>query len=89
VFEPWFAGTRLIDAVLLLTVVEGLALAAYHRATGRGIPSRDFALNLVSGLLLMLALRSVLAGAGWWWTAACLAVAGLAHGADLWMRWRR
>jgi hypothetical protein len=79
----------LVDLVIALTVVEGIALALYHRATGRGVAPRDYALNLASGLCLMLALRSVLAGAQWHWTAAALAAAGLAHGADIARRWQR
>jgi hypothetical protein len=79
----------LVDLVIALTVMEGLALALYHRVTGRGVAPRDYGLNLVSGLCLMLALRSVLAGAAWHWTAAALAAAGLAHGADIARRWRR
>lgn len=80
---------RLVDLIIAITLVEGLALALYHRATGRGLAPRDYALNLVSGLCLMLALRTVLAAAGWYWTAAALAAAGLAHGADIWRRWQR
>lgn len=87
--QSLFDSGLFVDLVIALTVVEGLALALYHRATGRGIAPRDYALNLVSGLCLMLALRSVLAGAGWHWTAAALAAAGLAHGADIVNRWQR
>ncbi len=87
--EALFQTGLLVDLVIALTVVEGIALALYHRASGRGVAPRDYALNLVSGLCLMLALRSVMAGAAWHWCAAALAAAGLAHGADIWRRWRR
>ena len=85
----WFAGTGPIDAVIALTLVEGVVLALYHRRTGRGVAAGEFAPNLVAGLCLMLALRSVVAGAGWPWMAACLLGAGVAHGTDLRRRWRR
>lgn len=87
--QALFQSGWLVDFVIALTVLEGVALALYYRATGRGVAPRDYALNLVSGLCLMLALRAVLAAAAWHWTAAALAAAGLAHGADLWRRWRR
>ena len=84
-----FSGTLPIDAVIALTLVEGIALALYHRQTGRGIAMGEFAANLAAGLCLMLALRGAVAGAGWLWIAPCLLGAGLAHGADLWRRWDR
>jgi hypothetical protein len=79
----------LIDLVIAFTVVEGAALALYRRVSGKGVAPRDFALNLVSGLCLMLALRSLAQEAGAAWTAAWLLAAGLAHGSDLLLRWRR
>ena len=79
----------LIDLVIAFTVVEGAALALYRRVSGKGVAPRDFALNLVSGLCLMLALRSLAQDAGAAWTAAWLLAAGLAHGSDLLLRWRR
>lgn len=87
--QALFDSGLLVDLVIALTVVEGLALALYYRATGHGIAPRDYALNLLSGLCLMLALRSVMSDAGWPWATAALAAAGLAHGADLVLRWQR
>lgn len=82
-----FSGTRVVDLVIGLTLLEGAALIAYRRATGRGLPAADFVPNLAAGLCLMLALRGSLAGAAWPWIALCLLGAGLAHGADVWRRW--
>ncbi|MES2974254.1 MAG: hypothetical protein V4757_11645 [Pseudomonadota bacterium] len=79
----------LVDAVIAVTVLEALALALYHRMTGHGVAVHDYALNIASGLCLMLALRSALAGSGALWVAACLLAAGLAHGADIWRRWKK
>lgn len=81
--------TTLVDAVIALTLFEGLALAAFHRSTGRGPAPRDVMLNLVSGLCLMLALAGVLREAGIGWLMLCLAGAGAAHGSDLWLKARR
>lgn len=79
----------LIDIVIVMTLLEGAALALYHRSTGRGMAPRDFLPNLAAGLALMLALRAGIDGAGWGVVAAALLVAGLAHAADLARRWRR
>jgi hypothetical protein len=87
--DSLLAGTRIADLVIALSVLEGLVLVVHHRATGRGIPPGDYVLNLLSGLGLMLALRSLLAGENWAWQAAWLLAAGIAHWADLWRRWRR
>ncbi|MBC7608134.1 MAG: hypothetical protein H7228_00945 [Polaromonas sp.] len=85
----FLSGSQLIDAVIALTIFEGLALTAYYRITGRGVAPGDFALNMLSGLCLMFALRFALVNAGWMWVAASLSAAGLAHAADLAQRWRR
>jgi hypothetical protein len=79
----------IVDFVVAFTLLEGVALAAYHRATGRGVAPRDFGLNLLSGLCLMLALRSLARDAGVAWVALFLLAAGVAHGTDLLLRWRR
>ena len=79
---------RLIDLVIAITVLEGVALALYHWRTGRGMSPRDFVPNLIAGLALMLALRAGQAAAPWFWVALALMTAGLAHAADLRRRWR-
>ena len=80
---------RLIEIVIAVTLLEGVALTVYHRISGKGVAPREFAANLVSGLCLMLALRGVLAGSGWGWTALLLLVSGLIHVSDSWQRWKR
>ena len=79
----------LVDAVIGLTVLELVALCAWNARTGRGVPPRDFALNAMAGLCLMLALRGYARDLGAGWTVTFLGAAGLAHGMDLWSRWRR
>ena len=83
----WVESGHLVEAILGLTVLEWLVLAAYHRRTGRGVAPREFSRNLVSGMALLLALREALAGASWVWIAACLTLALLAHVSDLGRRW--
>lgn len=77
----------LVDGVIGLTVLEGVALLVHHRLTGGGVRPRDFMLNLVSGVCLMLALRCALREQGALWIAAWLAAAGAAHAADIGLRW--
>jgi hypothetical protein len=85
----WLLDMGLIDLVIALTLVEALALALYHRRTGRGMAPLDFMPNLGAGLALMFALRATLSAAGWGWVAAGLMLAGLAHATDLRRRWQR
>ena len=87
--EPLPGSGLLIDLVIGLSMLEGVALAVYHRISGRGIAPREFAANLVSGLCLMLALRAAVTSAAWSWMALWLLAAGVAHWSDLWQRWRR
>ena len=79
----------LVDLVIVFTLIECAALFLYHRSTGRGVAPRNFLLNMASGLCLMLALRGLVHEQGVAWIAGCLLGAGMAHGADLWRRWRR
>jgi hypothetical protein len=85
----WVAGGAFVDAVIAVTLAEAIALAAWRRATGRGLAAADWAPNLAAGLCLMLALRTSLADAAWPWIVAALAGAGLAHAADLLRRLER
>ena len=84
-----FGIAQMVDLVIALTLIECAALALYHRATGKGVAIRDFAMNMLSGLCLMLALRCLVHDAGAAWIALFLLAAGLAHGTDILMRWRR
>jgi hypothetical protein len=84
-----FSIAQLVDAVIVFTLIECLVLVVYHRGTGKGVAPRDFLANMVSGLCLMLALRGLATDAGAAWVALCLVAAGVAHGTDLLLRWRR
>ncbi len=84
----WDSGW-LVNAVIALTLLEAAGLLLYRRLNGRGIPARDWILNLASGLCLMMAVRAAVLGAPWLAIAAWLSAAGLAHGADMVSRWRR
>jgi hypothetical protein len=87
--DALWSSAGLVDIAIGITLAEWLGLAIYHRVTGRGLPHEAYALNLTSGLCLMLALRCVLLGQAWFWGAGCMAAAGLAHLAYLRQRWQR
>ena len=53
--QAWWQGGQLIEFIIALTVLEACALLAYHRLTGKGLQPAQYALNLVAGLCLMLA----------------------------------
>jgi hypothetical protein len=78
-----FASGRIVDAILILVVVETVALAFYRRLTGRGIAVRALIANMLAGGFLLLAVRAALVGADWTWVGASLFAALLAHLADL------
>jgi hypothetical protein len=82
-----FSSGRLIDIVMVITLLEGAFLLTLHRTTGLGVAPRDFVLNMASGLCLMLALRLALSGAGWQVSALCLMAAGGLHAVDIYKRW--
>ena len=84
---PDLAGV--VDGVIVFTAAEMALLWGWHRATGRGLPPADYVLSLLSGLLLMGALRGVLTPGAGGWALACLAASGVCHALDLRQRWRR
>lgn len=83
------SATSMVDLVIGITVAEAVVLWTYHRFTGKGVAGRDFMLNLLSGLMLMVALRMHMAGTPWLVTAGLLAASGITHATDMWRRWRR
>ena len=86
--EQWVLGGSLVDTIIAITLLEAAGLLFYHHQTKRGMKPRDYLLNMISGLCLMLALRCILSGASWHLVAICLVGAGLAHIADICLRLR-
>ena len=78
---------RLIDLIIVFTLLEIAALWLYHRATGRGLGPGGLLPNLMAGLFLMLAVRAVTVQAAWPWIVLPLMGSGLAHVLDLRRRW--
>ena len=85
----WITSGHLVEAILVLTVIEFLALTIYHRQTGRGLSPSRLGWTLLSGVCLLIALREALVGSGWIWIAAALTGALGAHVTDLARRWNR
>lgn len=83
-----FAGGRIVDAIIILTAAEAVALLLWRRWTGSGVAARLLIPNLLSGGCLLLALRAALAGDDPRWIAACLLGSLVAHVVDLRGRWR-
>jgi hypothetical protein len=87
-------AARLADGSLLLAIVALIALEAsallwlwYRR--GAGLPPREYLGNLVSGGLLMMAVRAALLDQPWVLVAMWLLGALFAHVIDMLLRWRR
>ncbi len=88
VMDTFVIGTRMLDLVIVVTLIEWAALVMLWRHSGRGVPPGVLAWILLPGLCLMLAARSVMVGAPWYWLALLLLGAGIAHLVDLRSRWR-
>lgn len=78
---------RVIDLILVLLVLEWLLLCWYHRSTGLGPRPADLSANLLSGALLLLAVRLALAQVWWGYLAVVLLLSLGAHLLDLQRRW--
>jgi uncharacterized membrane protein len=77
-----------VDIAIAVITLETLVLGLFHSLTGRGLAWREYGLTVLSGLALMLALRCALTPGFWPGMALFLIAAGVAHGADLRVRWR-
>ena len=49
-----------VDVVIVITLVEFVVLAVWHRRTGRGVNPAGIIRHLLAGLMLMLALRAAI-----------------------------
>lgn len=82
------AGGRLIDFILLLVAAEALVFALLYRRLGAGPSPLQLLPNLAAGASILMALRASLAGQDGVAICIWLALAGLAHCADMIARWR-
>jgi hypothetical protein len=79
----------LVDFVIVATLIEFFVLRTLHAKKGVGVAPKDFALNMLSGVCLMLALRVALSGGPLVLILITLSAAGLLHGLDIRRRWQR
>jgi hypothetical protein len=84
-----FADGSILSWVILLIVLEAGLLWWLWRCGRNALAPREWLGNLVSGAMLMLAVRAALLDQSWQMVAGWLLLALLAHVADLWSRWRR
>ena len=84
-----FESGRVVDLILALMILEALALMALARAFPGRVRLAGLLFNLAAGACLLLALRAVLHDAAWYVAGAWLALALVAHLADLQQRLRR
>ena len=74
---------HIIDLVLAVFVLEAAVLFGYRHVTGKGLAPGQIAANLLSGAMIMVALRLALSGAPMEMVAPCLLASMAAHIADL------
>jgi hypothetical protein len=86
--REFFTGGPLFALILAFLPIEFLALAAYRRRTGRGIPPRLLLGDIGAGMALLAAALAALRGAAWPMVAAALLAALGAHMFDLRQRWK-
>ena len=78
----WLSISWLVDIILLGMALEAFLLLWRHRRAGAS-EAPPMLLHLMSGALLLLAMKLALTGAPPTVVAATLGTAGLAHAADL------
>jgi hypothetical protein len=84
----------MIDAILVLVALEALAFLVLYRFLPNAPRLFEPHLavlwpTLLSGALLMVAVRLALTDAPWTWIATVLSAAGIAHVVDIALRFRR
>ena len=84
----WLVDGRAIDVLLVLIAIEA-AVLFLARGRTRAVAVSDWLYCLIAGGLLLVALRFALAQFSWYWIALALALAGMAHVADLRRRFTR
>ena len=87
--QSLYVGPMVADIAIGFIVLETLLLWLLYTVRGWGLAPAEYVLTVLSGLVLMLALRCALTPDGWPGMGAFLIAAGLAHGADLRRRFRQ
>ena len=85
--QDFVLSGRAVDVVLLVIAIEFVVLVSLTRA-GRAHAAVKWFFALMPGVMLLLALKAALVGAGWPWVALLIAASFPFHLIDL-MRRRR
>lgn len=79
--------TQLIDAIIVLVVLEAIGLVVFRRANGRGMPPREVVSFLGAGAGLLIALRVLISDGSFVWFAAAMLVSLAMHVWHVKQRW--
>jgi hypothetical protein len=82
-----FASGRIVDAIVVLMLIECAALISLRKKSGSGLATAALVTNLAAGASLLMSLRAALIGSPWQIVSLWLVLALLAHLADLKIRW--
>lgn len=83
-----FASGHMVDIILALMVVQGIAIIGLRKLGWAFITPRDYLFTALPGACLLLALRSALVDAHWTLTAGWLLAGLVTHLLELWQRSR-
>lgn len=89
VADSVYSNARVVEGILVLMLLEGIALLVLRKTLRRGLPPLEVLTTLGAGAALMLSLRAAMLGSGRPQIASWLLVALIAHGSDVVLRWRR
>lgn len=78
---------RIIDLILVVIGLELTALAVLARLRPPGLRFGRLLSLVIPGVCIFLALKAALVSAGWGVIALFLAMSGIAHAFDVWIRW--
>lgn len=79
---------RIADVILVLIGLEAALICGITWMSRHRLPTAGLLLNLAAGAGLLLALKALIAGAGWMAIGFCLLIALFAHLGDLVLRLR-
>ncbi|MEO7359295.1 MAG: hypothetical protein ABI120_03130 [Gemmatimonadaceae bacterium] len=80
--------TQLVDAIIALVMIEGIGLAVFRLANGRGMPTREVVSFLGAGAGLLVALRVLISDGSFLWFAAAMLVSLVLHLWHVKQRWQ-
>ena len=78
---------QLVDAIIALVLLEGVGLALYRRAKGRGMPGPEILSFLGAGAGLLIALRVLISDGAFVWFACAMLVSLGMHVWHVRQRW--